>query len=173
MARVRGKTHIAGGIALGYLAFNNIDILNVNLCDEKTFLLATAGLTLGALLPDIDHPRSTITNKVKPIGYTFSIVFKHRGFTHSLLGSIIMTFLLAILFAALNINKAAMPILLKSIYIGIISHILLDMLTPTGVCILYPSNKRYSIGGFRIGGFGELILGFIFLGIAYYSVYYV
>lgn len=173
MARVRGKTHIAGGIALGYLAFNNIDILNVNLCDEKTFLLATAGLTLGALLPDIDHPRSTITNKVKPIGYTFSIVFKHRGFTHSVLGSIVMTILFGWLFSLAGMNKAFNIVLTKSIYIGIISHILLDMLTPSGVDLLYPYNRRYNIASFKMGGIGELILVILFIGVAYYNVYYI
>lgn len=166
---MKGKTHIAGGIALGYLAFNSIDILNVNLNDEKVFLLATVGLTLGALLPDIDHSNSIITNRVKPIGKVISKIFKHRGFTHSILGSLVMVFLMNLLFKVFGLNKEISLFLLKSIYIGIMSHIFLDMLTPSGVSLLYPYNKRYNIANFRMGGISESILVILFIGIAYYS----
>ena len=170
---MKGKTHIAGGIALGYLAFNNIEVLNVNLSDDKILLLVTAGLTLGALIPDIDHKNSTISNKVKPIGNIISKIFKHRGFTHSILGSIIIIILFGWLFSLTGINKVFNIILIKSIYIGIISHILLDMLTPSGVSLLYPYNKRYSIASFTMGGIGELMLVVLFVGIAYYNCYYI
>lgn len=170
---MKGKTHIAGGIAIGYLVFNNIEILNVNLSDEKTLFLATIGLTLGALFPDIDHKNSTILNKVKSIGNIISKIFKHRGFTHSILGSIIITILFAWLFSSSGIDKTFNIILIKSIYIGIISHILLDMLTPSGVSLLYPYDKRYNIANFRIGGIGELILVILFAGIVYYNGCYV
>lgn len=170
---MKGGTHIVGGIAFGYFAFNNIDILNVNINDDKTLLLVSLGLTIGALIPDIDHKNSTISNKVKPIGNIISKIFKHRGFTHSILGSIVMTILFGWLFSLVGMNKAFNIILIKSIYIGIISHILLDMLTPSGVDLLYPYNRRYNIASFKMGGIGELILAILFVGVAYYNVYYI
>ena len=168
---MKGKTHIAGGIGLGYLAFNNINILNVNLSDEKILLLATAGLTLGALLPDIDHPNSKISNKVKPLGFIVSKIFKHRGFTHSILGAIIMTIIFGWIFSIISISKSLNIVLLKSLTIGITSHILLDMMTPTGVCLLYPYEKRYNIANFKMGSISEMILVAIFIGLAYFNSY--
>lgn len=170
---MKGSTHIVGGIAFGCFAFNNIDILNVNINDGKTLLLVSLGLTIGALIPDIDHKNSTISNKVKPIGNIISRIFKHRGFTHSVLGSIVMTILFGWLFSLAGMNKAFNIVLTKSIYIGIISHILLDMLTPSGVDLLYPYNRRYNIASFKMGGIGELILVILFIGVAYYNVYYI
>lgn len=170
---MRGTTHVAGGLALGYLAFNNIEMLNVNLNDNKTLLLATTGLILGALIPDIDHHNSIISNKVKPIGYVVSKIFKHRGFTHSILGSIVITFLFNWILGFAGISNWINSVLSRAIYLGIASHILLDMLTPSGVSLLYPYNKKYSLAKITIGDIGESILVILFAGMIYYGNCYI
>lgn len=49
-------------------------------------LLGLATLPGFALLPDIDHPNSTITRALGPIGTLPSLILKHRRETHSLVG---------------------------------------------------------------------------------------
>lgn len=139
---MRGRTHIVGGVAIGLLAFNYIEMLNVNISESNSLILATGGLVLGALLPDIDHPRSMISLKIKPIGFILSKLFKHREYTHSIVGSLSMTFLIGILINLLGINNDINYLFLKALFIGIASHILLDMLTFHGVALLYPFTKK-------------------------------
>ena len=139
---MKGRTHIAGGLALGYLAFNYIDNLNVNLNDSKTLIIASSGLILGALLPDIDHPRSMLSLKIKPIGFIASKLFKHREYTHSIVGSISMTLLMGLLIKYLGLDNGMNYLILKSLFIGIVSHVLLDMLTFYGVALFYPFTKK-------------------------------
>jgi len=38
-----------------------------------------------ALLPDIDHPTSTLGRRIYPISKLISSIFGHRGLTHSLI----------------------------------------------------------------------------------------
>lgn len=169
---MKATTHVIGAIAIGYTILNNVDILNVNLSNEKVFTIVTAGLIFGGLLPDIDTQKSYISNKYKPAKYSVSLLLKHRGFTHSLIGAVSISILLGLLLNRF-LSKYNSIIFMKSLCIGIISHIFLDMLNPQGICLFYPYKKRYSIGNFKIGGFGETILKFILLALAGYNGYYI
>ncbi|MCI2285922.1 metal-dependent hydrolase [Colwellia sp. MSW7] len=40
---------------------------------------------VGSLLPDLDHPDSTLGKRFKFISYPISALFGHRGITHSLI----------------------------------------------------------------------------------------
>lgn len=58
---------------------------------EKPFFLPFIFFVVAfSLLPDIDHPKSEISKFFPFVGK----IFKHRGFTHSILGVIIITFAL-------------------------------------------------------------------------------
>ncbi|MCK9470720.1 MAG: metal-dependent hydrolase [Bacilli bacterium] len=171
---MKGRTHMVSGVALGYLAFNSMEILNVNLNDSKTLLLVTGGLVLGSLLPDIDHPRSMISLRVKPIGFIVSKLFKHREYTHSIIGSLSMTFLIGILLNLLNIETNINFIFLKALFSGIASHIILDMLTFHGVALLYPFTKKRIrlLGNLYIPrtlewGLWEIIISLVSVGVIY------
>lgn len=171
---MRGKTHIVGGVALGYLAFNYISILNVNISESNNLILATGGLVLGSLLPDIDHPRSTISLKIKPVGFILSKLFKHREYTHSIVGSLSMTFLIGIIINLLGVSNDINYLLIKSLFIGISSHIFLDMLTYSGVSLFYPFTKKRIrlLGNLSIPrtiewGIWEVIIFFVSLGVIY------
>lgn len=139
---MKGKTHVIGGLALGYLAFENIEILNVNLDVKTVFITANIGLIIGALLPDIDHEESMLSLRIKPISFITSKLFKHRVQTHSIIGSISMILLIGTILNLLRIEGPVKLIFLKALSIGIASHILFDMLTFKGVALFYPFTKK-------------------------------
>lgn len=136
------KTHIAGGLALGYITFNNFNILNVDVRESNTLIVITAGLILGSLFPDIDHKKSYLSQKVKPISFITSKIFRHREFTHSIVGTVIVSYLLYTILSKVNIEPIYTNMFLKSFVIGIASHIFLDMLTVSGVVLFYPFYKK-------------------------------
>jgi inner membrane protein len=92
---------------------------------------------IGGLLPDVDHSSSVMGSKTKILSF-----LKHRGLTHSILGAGIVYFLMQFLFT--RYLTKAVP-LINYVMIGYISHIFLDMLTPSGVSLFYPFKKRIKI----------------------------
>lgn len=104
-----------------------------HIISEPSWQIILGGI-LGSLLPDIDHPKSTISLKLK--SYLF---IRHRGFTHSL------TALLLLILLAPWGEKILHYNLYQGIIIGIISHIFLDSLTPSGVQLFFPCKKRFSL----------------------------
>ena len=104
---LKGKTHVLYGLTTGLALGMNLPQLTV--------------LTLGALLPDIDHEKSAI-------GHYIPIISKHshhRGFYHSAL------------FAALCF------VLSPYLGIGVLSHIVLDMFNVVGVELLCALHLEY------------------------------
>lgn len=148
---MRYKTHIAGGIGLGLLAINSVGkipgIIDVNVADEKSIMIVVGGLALGSLIPDIDHRNSYISNRLKITSGVLSRMFNHRGFTHSILGAFTITSVFVILMSSFaNISVETIKLFSLALLLGIFSHILLDMLTPSGVELLNPiTSKRFRI----------------------------
>ncbi|NBV83479.1 hypothetical protein EBR57_05085 [bacterium] len=121
----------------------------------------------GSILPDIDHPTSTIGRLVPWISKPIERRFGHRSITHSAIGTVVATtaFLLIAGFTALVLQKvlldsisfthlpltfASLNITLTDIFrltaafsLGYGSHIILDMLTPRGVELLWPNPNRH------------------------------
>lgn len=144
------KTHVLGGLALGYLVFTKTNFLVGDIMESKTLLIASGGLVVGALLPDIDHGNSYISKKLKPISKFTSKYFRHREFTHSILGAGLMTVFLDFILKKIGFQDTYRTVFIQSILLGIISHIFLDMLTPAGVVLFYPlSKKRIKLLHFR------------------------
>lgn len=142
MKKINYKTHIVGGLAFGYIAFNNIDILSVDINVSTNLLIASGGLIFGSLFPDIDKHNSYLSKKLKPLSMITSKVLKHREFTHSIVGTIIMSLIMNILLNGFDLATEVINILSLSFTIGIISHIFLDMLTPAGVVLFYPLYRK-------------------------------
>ena len=74
-------THILGGLALTSLLCLHTEIL-----DPMEVGAAAMGV-IGSLLPDIDHPKSKISNTTlttKLASFAISSTTRHRGFCHSL-----------------------------------------------------------------------------------------
>ncbi|WP_130834900.1 metal-dependent hydrolase [[Erwinia] mediterraneensis] len=97
---------------------------------------------LTCLLPDIDHPKSVLGQRLKWLSVPIARAFGHRGFTHSLLAVAAGLWLLQI-----NI-PASWPIpadVLQGMTLGYLSHIVADMLTPAGVPLLWPCRWRFRL----------------------------
>lgn len=133
------KTHVAFG-ALFALAY--ISIFHPN--NQILFFLLTM---FGAMLPDIDHPKSTLGRYVKPIGK----IFKHRGVFHSVFALPVFALLL---FWLLDTSRFTFAILL-----GYVSHLLGDALSKEGIKPLTPfSNWSLRFALFRVGSAFEVVL---------------
>lgn len=139
-----GKTHFVGGLALGFATYHlfNFDTTLVN----SALWFGACGL--GALLPDIDHCHAPISKVLFPISWVIRKKWSHRTATHSLLFLIIATLL--VLVCTRNIY------VIMGIFTGVLSHLMMDMLNPTGVPLFYPFNKKkYRIAKVRTGGDSE------------------
>lgn len=91
---------------------------------------------LGSVLPDIDHPASFISRRVGLLGWPFRL-FSHRGFTHSILATLILAF-------ALTYIEAPAP-LGMALLLGYLSHLLADSMTRAGIRLLWPWRIRVGL----------------------------
>lgn len=108
-------------------------------------------IAVGSMFPDIDHG-GTALGKSAPY---ISKLVKHRGLTHSLLFTGIMS------------------LLNPWFGIGMIVHIVFDMMTKRGVQLLYPWNKRirfplakYAVTGGKFEKVVKLLLFITFIIVA-------
>lgn len=134
--------------------FLNCIISNFNLVEISIIILFYFYfLKLGSIFPDIDCPQSYIGKKFPFISKIINNKFHHRGFTHSIL---FIYFLLLLCFLINIIFKIFYPYIFTlinnyifTIYygfiLGCISHIFLDIFNSNGVCLLYPSDKKYRL----------------------------
>lgn len=124
------KGHLKGGIILGLIAFSlawSRNLITLTLSDALTLSLC---ILFGSLLPDIDHPHSVLGRRVRFISVPIHKYFGHRSITHSIIFLVICTYL------PIYLGYDAIG---TGLGIGIISHILLDLLCPgSGVAFLYP-----------------------------------
>ncbi|MBA0166299.1 metal-dependent hydrolase [Pectobacterium sp. CFBP8739] len=100
------------------------------------------GALLTALLPDIDHPKSVLGQRMKWLSAPIARLFGHRGFTHSLLA------IAAGIFFIQTRLPPDWPIptdAYHAMIVGYLSHILADMLTPSGVPLLWPCRWRFRL----------------------------
>lgn len=107
---------------------------------------------LGALAPDIDHPKSTLGSRLKPISVPISLVFGHRGITHSLFAVAACAWLFA--HSGVDAGLSA-PFL-----VGYLTHLAGDLLSPSGLPLLYPLKRRrtFALPIIKTGGFSEQLV---------------
>ncbi|MGY0162463.1 metal-dependent hydrolase [Edwardsiella tarda] len=101
------------------------------------------GALLTSLLPDIDHPRSLLGQRLRWISVPIARAFGHRGFTHSLLAIGGALYLLNHEWPSTTWGIPADA--LQAMIIGYLSHLLADMLTPAGVPLLWPIRWRFRL----------------------------
>lgn len=150
------KTHITSSacLAIPYLAATN-----------QLTVITLGGVVLGAVLPDIDEPRSYIGLKIPIIPNIIKMIFGHRGITHSLL-AVGCVFLLSFLMK----NNFVF-----GIAIGYLLHIVGDTFSKSGVKWFNPfSNKSIRLPGglgYKTGGAIEYIIFTLTSCILAYEVY--
>jgi inner membrane protein len=131
-----------GGVFMEYMAHTvgavvsacGIIYLSNKIGVQPNPLYLIGGAAFGGLIPDIDHPKSLLGSAIKPISIIIKETIGHRTLTHSVL----FTLIISILASFFNIFVGV------GIGIGMISHIVLDILTPEtkGVAFLYPFYKK-------------------------------
>lgn len=97
----------------------------------------------GALLPDIDHPKSWVGRRLRPLSTMIAAVLGHRGATHSLLAVVGCGWLL---FHGGYSRAIVAPIL-----VGYLSHLAGDLLTPRGLRLAWPLKGTWALPLCRSG----------------------
>ena len=147
------KTHLAFGFLIGLISLSFFNIENP--------ILFVSLVTIFSSLPDIDHPKSKISRKLFFISLPISLVFKHRGFFHSIFPPLILFFGLVYF----NFNFLAI-----AVFIGYISHLLGDAITKEGINFLHPISTFKIQGPLTTGATLEL---FLFMSIIIMDILYV
>lgn len=129
--------------------------------DDIGFLLAIffAFAIIGSLFPDIDLPKSKISQKATFISKMLNKSFGHRGLIHSPFFYILLLIIINLL-AKKYLFITHIYIFVASIgfFIGVLSHLLLDTLNKTGIPWLLPiTPKKISILNIKTGGVGEAV----------------
>src|SRR5712692_3655558 len=141
-----GSTHALAGLLL-WFSF------------EKAGLSAPLGIiafVLGALLPDIDHPNGTIRQLAELpdfLARPVAEIIPHRGPTHTIWGAIGFSILTIGLLLGSGIFAATVTGL--ALFLGYVSHLVLDSLNPTGVDWLKPWEGVHLGWEIRTGSTGE------------------
>lgn len=115
---------------------------------------ALALAVCGGLLPDIDHPKSWVGRRLRPISDIVARVFGHRGITHSLL---------AVLGCGWLLHQGVLPPRwAEPLVAGYLSHLLGDLLTPQGLRLLWPIRGTWALPFCRTGSpFEPLVVAVI------------
>lgn len=144
-----GKTHMIAGMTIAGLYICSTPTTNL-----PTITMAVAAGATGGLLPDIDHPNSKISHKLKPVSKLVSLLFAHRGLFHTPILYIILWTL-----AIWQISNSNTVMLINALFLGIMSHLFLDALNPTGIPLLFPfENKHRNLAHIKTGGLTEKII---------------
>lgn len=136
---MKAATHVLAGAA----AWTGVAWLDSGGLAQPEGLAAAA---LGALLPDIDHPRSWFGRRMGLLSRLLSMVVGHRGITHSLLAVVMC------LYGLLIVGRGAIA---PAVLVGYLSHLLCDSLTRHGVPLLWPWRRPFGLRLVTTGGAGE------------------
>ncbi|MDB5176637.1 MAG: Membrane protein containing transrane [Candidatus Saccharibacteria bacterium] len=139
---MKGRTHdlaAATGLAIAVVVVSPLPPLSL-----ATVILAFVANQLGGIAPDIDQPTAPFWRNL-PIGGLFGrVVGKmlggHRFLTHSLIGLVLMGFLVHWLLVFLQpiMPNVQIDYVWWAFIIGMISHLIMDSFTREGVPWLLP-----------------------------------
>ena len=149
---MRFRTHLIFSFLISLLIINSFNIQN-----KIVFIII---ILLASALPDIDSYKSKVGKKIKPISFLINLFFRHRGIFHSPFLLILTSMVIAII----NIEIAA------AFFIGYLSHLVLDSLTPGGVMFFYPFSRKRIKGLIRTGSLWENILFILLLALCFYML---
>lgn len=130
-------THLLFGIVLGYIVAHA-----TNSSDPLLFIPIAS---LAALIPDIDIMTSYLGRRLSFLSFVFNLAFGHRGLFHSIWVP------LALYWAVAPFSLLAATALAT----GIVSHILIDALSPAGIRPFWPISIKIS-GPVKTGGFLDM-----------------
>jgi inner membrane protein len=137
------KSHVVVGIAAWFVA---APMLHFSPVDPTYLGLAVAG----SLLPDVDHPKSWIGRRSRPLSTTIAAALGHRGLTHSAIA------VLGLVIVLLHAGYRRGPV--SALAVGYLSHLAADMLTPQGLRLTWPLRKTWGLPVCRTGSPAEPII---------------
>ena len=147
------STHLVTGFFVGA---GVVSFLHLNGLEAALLLM---GSTAGALLPDVDHPKSWLGRRIRFVSVPVAAVFGHRGVTHSLLAVVGLAVLLRYGLAQWHLVDTRWGLVAVGVAVGYLSHILGDFVTHGGVPLLWPIKRRFSSPlTFLTGGIFERLL---------------
>ena len=132
------RTHVLFGI------FCSLLILSFYTFEDEILFFGV--FVLCSVLPDIDMPMSRIGRRHRIVSSLLNVVFGHRGFVHTVFPAL---GLFALLYSL------GYFILGMAAFLGYMSHLVLDMLTPEGVRLFHPFFDKTFRGFIRTSGFLE------------------
>ena len=111
---------------------------------------------MGALLPDIDHPKSWVGKRMRPLSTIVAAVLGHRGATHSLLAVAGCGWLL--------FHDGTPRAIVAPVLVGYLSHLAGDLLTPRGLRLAWPFKGTWALPLCRSGSpFEPLVVAALLL----------
>lgn len=177
-----GRTHLSVGLAIGAIVERGmfvastisepmnrayeIEMVSIGNVSIPTVMLIYSAVGLGALLPDIDEPRSLIANLPNVVSKQLHKHFSKRfpevllrlmiefglillNAVTQMLARLIRLFALghrgathSLLFCGVISILASLIGLGEWMLVGYLSHLALDMMTPAGVAIFWPVTQR-------------------------------
>lgn len=137
------RTHLAFGLLVGLVALNYINLTYV---DKFIFVSL---VIFASMLPDLDHPDSKLSNKIPVIPKIISMVSKHRGIFHSIFFALLLSGAVYYFFG-FSYGIA--------LFIGYMSHLIIDGLTKQGINFLHPIGRLHMAGFVETGTIGEMIV---------------
>ena len=128
------KTHINGGILLGLYVTSQMTDIQIVSTSTAIFLGASV---FGSLLPDIDHKSSYIGRRAKTVSKAINKLAGHRKLFHAPL-------LYLILYSTSMglVSDKLIILFINGLFLGIMSHLILDSLTIGGLPWFYPLSKN-------------------------------
>lgn len=148
-------THVATGLFFGAAtsAFAKLDV--------GPSLLMLSGSIAGSLLPDIDHPKSWLGRRILFLSLPISAIFGHRGITHSFLAVAAVAWGMWYLIAHWQLS-AGWSVFAVGIGAGYLSHLLGDWASNSGVPLMWPNTRRFSMTyTLMTGGVFERVVSFV------------
>jgi inner membrane protein len=137
------RSHVVVGAAAWMIAAPHLGFSPFS----PTSLAIAAG---AALIPDVDHPKSWVGRRLRPLSSQLANLLGHRGATHSLIAVIGCMWLLA---------KSGLPhSVLAPVCVGYLSHLGADMLTPGGLRLAWPLPGTWSLPLCRTGSWAESVI---------------
>ena len=137
------RTHALFALLIGTAVFQYFSL------NKFLFILLVIA---GASIPDIDKGTSKINNTLK-ITKPISFMTRHRGIFHSIFSAILIP---GAVFYYVNQTAGI------ALFIGYLSHILIDGLNYAGVNLIHPLQKLHISGFIETGSWQEHTLTIIF-----------
>lgn len=130
------KTHVLGGTLVGLslsIGFDGVD----------AFIISCVGGIIGSLIPDIDAKNSFIAKTTYFFGKIVSRLAKHRGVFHTPFFYVLINLMVYGYFMKIPYdNRGCLGLFVFSLFLGEMSHLLLDSLNPFGIMFLWPFKKK-------------------------------